>query len=263
MADAIIYKSQQITLSTNHSKSNQWNFAACACSWLCSTLLYASCDFCGLRSPAATPAPAAAPSRLRRPTRCCHSARPPLPARLLRCSREGRAAATAAPRPLAAAVTAPCCATAGPRPFRAASPCGCTHAASAPREATPLLPVHAAPQLPALRDFSRSPLATLRAAHGSRSRRFPPRRRRSLRHDLRPARHTAGPCAAAASAPAGLRVPDAGGLALAARALRALASRARGTQKLDRWGTGWIDGWEPDWFGLGVRLVRCRFLFYT
>ena len=38
-----------------------------------------------------------------------------------------------------------------------------------------------------------------------------------------------------------------GGLALAA--LRALAARARGTEKLDRWGwVGWRGG--PDWFGL-------------
>ena len=43
----------------------------------------------------------------------------------------------------------------------------------------------------------------------------------------------------------------------------ARSPRARGTQKLDRWGTGLIDGWEPDWFGLGVGLVRCIFLFYT
>ena len=43
--------------------------------------------------------------------------------------------------------------------------------------------------------------------------------------------------------------PIRNGLALAARALRALAARARGTEKLDRWGwVGWRGG--PDWFGL-------------
>jgi len=43
--------------------------------------------------------------------------------------------------------------------------------------------------------------------------------------------------------------PIRNGLALAARALRALAARARGTEKLDRWGwVVWRGG--PDWFGL-------------
>src|SRR6185437_12908857 len=46
--------------------------------------------------------------------------------------------------------------------------------ATAPREPAPLLPVQAAPQLPARLDCSHSPLAVLRAAHVSRSRRFPP-----------------------------------------------------------------------------------------
>ena len=86
--------------------------------------------------------------------------------------------------------------------------------AAAPREPAPLLPVQAAPQLPARLDCSRSPLATLRATHISRSRRFPPptplapqQPRPSLAHPP----------------------PNQRGLALAARALR---------------------GAEPDCFGL-------------
>jgi len=46
--------------------------------------------------------------------------------------------------------------------------------AAAPREPAPLLPVQAAPQLPTRLDCSHSPLAALRAAHVSRSHRFPP-----------------------------------------------------------------------------------------
>ena len=69
----------------------------------------------------------------------------------------------------------------------------------------------------------------------SRSLPFLPPMPIALRHNLAP--------------PPPVRAPPIwSGLALAARALRALAARARGTEKLDRWGwVGWRGG--PDWFG--------------